>query len=336
MAAHHERTGHMAHRQHPIGTGFTAASTAEEVVAGLDLSGTNVVITGGHSGIGLEATRALSGAGASVTVASRDPARAARALEGIERVEASRLDLLDPASIDAFAARWLDSGRPLHVLINNAAIPSPGEPVRDSRGYEAQFATSHLGHFQLTLGLRPALRAARGARVVNVSSGAHRLSGIRWEDPHFTTGYDPGLAYAQSKVAGVLFAVELDRRWAGDGVRGYALHPGVVVGTALNNGADEEALRAMGLIDRSGAPVIDPERGKKTPSQGAATVVFAATSPLLAEIGGVYLKDSDIAPLDDEHRPVTAEGPPSDAMSRSLDPDSARRLWELSERLIEV
>lgn len=126
-------------RQHPIGSGFTAASTAEDVVVGIDLSGTNIVVTGGHSGIGLETTRALAGAGASVTVGSRDPDRATPALAGIEGVEIGRLDLLDPASIDGFAARYLDSGRPLHVLINNAALPAPAELVRDARGYESQF-----------------------------------------------------------------------------------------------------------------------------------------------------------------------------------------------------
>jgi NAD(P)-dependent dehydrogenase (short-subunit alcohol dehydrogenase family) len=179
-------------------------------------------------------------------VGSRNPDRAAVALAGIERVEVSQLDLLDPTSIDAFAARYLDSGRPLHVLINNAGLPAPDELVRDARGYESQFATNHLGHFQLTLGLLPALRAAHGARVVNVSSGAQRLSDIRWDDPHFTTGYDGHLAYAQSKTANVLFAVELDRRWAEDGIRGYAVHPGVVVGTKLNSSGGEDQLRAMG------------------------------------------------------------------------------------------
>lgn len=172
----------MTHKQHPIGTGFTAASTADEVLAGVDLSGTNVVVTGGHAGIGLETTRALARAGASVTVGSRNPDRAAAALDGIERVEVGQLDLLDPASIDAFAARYVETGRPLHILINNADLPAPAELVRDARGYEAQFATNHLGHFQLTLGLLPALRAARGARVVNVSSGAQRFGDIRWDD----------------------------------------------------------------------------------------------------------------------------------------------------------
>jgi NAD(P)-dependent dehydrogenase (short-subunit alcohol dehydrogenase family) len=326
----------MTHKQHPIGTGFTAASTADEVIAGIDLSGKNVIVTGGNAGLGLETTRALSKAGATVTVASRHPDRAAAALAGIERVETSQLDLIDPASIDAFATRWLDSGRPLHILVNNAGLPAPAERVLDARGYEAQFATNHLGHFQLTLALLPALRAVNGARVVNVSSGAQRMSDIRWDDPHFATGYDPHLAYAQSKTANVLFAVELDRRWAGDGICGYAVHPGIVVGTSLNSAAGDDALRAMGLIDEAGRPIIDPERGKKTPRQGASTIVFAATSPLLAKIGGVYLKDNDISRLDDEPRPITTEDTPADIMSHAIDPVSAQRLWELSELLLDA
>ena len=326
----------MTHMQHPIGTGFTAASTTDDVLRGLDLTGKNVIVTGGHAGLGLETTRALAKAGASVTVGARDPDRAALAIAGLERVEASRLDLVDPTSIDAFANRWLASHRPLHILINNAAPPSPKEIVRDARGYELQFATSHLGHFQLTLGLLPALRAAHGARVVNVSSGAQRFGHIRWDDPNFATGYDSRLAYAQSKKANVLFAVELDRRYAKDGIRGYAVHPGVVVGTNLNASAGPEALRAMGLIDADGKPIIDPGRGKKTLPQGASTIVFAATSPRLAEIGGVYLKDNDISPLDDEPKPLTADSIPSDVASHSIDPQSAQRLWALSEQLLKA
>ncbi len=324
----------MTHKQRPIQTGFTAASTANEVLADVDLSGKNVIVTGGHAGIGLETTRALIKAGALVTVGSRNPEQAALALAGIERVEVSQLDLIDPHSIDAFAARWLHSGRPLHILINGAA--ASGGPARDARGYEKHFATNHLGHFQLTLGLLPALRTAHGARVVNVSSGAQRFADIQWDDPNFTTGHNLNLAYAQSKTANVLFAVELDRRWAKDGIRGYAVHPGVVAGTKLNSSAGEEALRAMGLIDESGQPIIDPEVGKKTPQQGASTIVFAAASPLLAEIGGVYLKDNDISPLDDEPKPVTAQSIPSDIASHSIDPQSAKRLWQLSEQLLKA
>ncbi len=332
----------MVQKQQPIGTGFTAASTADEVLKDIDLSGTNVIVTGGHVGLGLEATRALSKAGASVTVGSRNPDRAAPALAGVERVEIGRLDLLDPTSIDAFATRYLDSGRPLHTLINGAGLMG-GPLVRDVRGYESQFATNHLGHFQLTLGLLPALRAAHGARVVNVSSGGHRLSDIRWGDPHFTTGYDGMLAYGQSKTANVLFAVELDRRWADEGIRGYAVHPGIVITTNLGNAMPEDDVRtmnlAMGLVDESGRPIIDPDREKKTPQQGAATIVFAATSPKLAGIGGVYLKNNDISPLDDAPEPIDFGTEPivtSDVVPHAVDPESARRLWDLSERLLKA
>ncbi|WP_275003900.1 SDR family NAD(P)-dependent oxidoreductase [Promicromonospora iranensis] len=325
----------MTHQQHPIGTGFTAASTVDDVLAGIDLTGRNVVVTGGHSGLGLVATRALSEAGASVTVGSRDTDRAAAAVAGIERVEVSRLDLMDPASVDAFVARYLESARPLHILINNAGYLPSAEVVRDARGYEPQFATNHLGHFQLTLGLHPALRAADGARVVTTTSGAQRFSDIRWDDPNFTTGaYDPGLAYAQSKAANVLFTVELDRRWAPEGIRAFAAHPGVVATTSFNSSVGVESQRAQGLIDDAGRPIIDPERGKKTEGQGAATIVFGATSPLLDGLGGLYLLDNDVSRVNDEDLPLTADSVPAEVVSHSIDPRSAERLWELSERLL--
>ena len=323
----------MTHKQHPIGSGFTAAATANDVLAGIDLTGKNVIVTGGCAGIGLEVVRALTNAGASVTATSRNPQNAAASLVGSEQIEVEQLDLVDPASVNAFVRRWLATKRPLHILVNGAG--ASGGPERDARAYETQFATNHLGHFQLTLGLLPALRAAHGARVVNVSSGAQRFADIRWDDPNFKTGYNSRAAYAQSKTANVLFAVELDRRFANEGIRAYAVHPGVVVGTKLNSSAGTDALRIMGLIDASGNAIIDPAVGKKTPQQGASTIVFAATSPLLADIGGVYLKDNDISRLDDEPRQLTATSIPSEVVSHSIDPVSARRLWDLSERLLK-
>lgn len=325
------------HLQQPLGSGFTAASTATDVLSGIDLAGFNVVVTAGHAGLGREVTCALRTAGAAVTVAARDPKRAAALKDNT--VDVSQLELTDPASIDAFANRWLNTGRPLHILINCAGLPAPATVIRDGRGYEAQFSTNHLGHFQLTLALLPALRAAGGARVVNVTSGAHRFGQIRWNDVNFADGYDPNVAYAQSKLANVLFAVELDRRYAADGIRGYAVHPGVVVGTALNSATGSEQLRAMGLIDDAGMPIIRPDTGRKTAPQGAATIVFAATSPLLADIGGVYLKDSDISPLVAEPIPMTFDPDvdiPAAVAPHAIDPESARRLWELSERLLAV
>lgn len=328
----------MTQKQHPIGSGFTAASTAQDVVTGIDLTGFNVIVTAGHVGLGLETTRVLSNAGASVVVASRDPQRAAAALAGIEGVEVDQLDLMDPASVEKFAARYRDSGRPLHILINNAGIMG-GELVRDARGYEQQFATNHLGHFQLTNGLLPSLRHADGARVVEVSSWGHHLSDIRWDDPHFQREYDGMVAYGQSKTANVLFAVELDRRWADDGIRGYSLHPGGIVTTNLAPWLTPEDLRAMGLIDDDGRPIVDPDNDMKTVEQGASTTVFAATSPLLAEVGGVFLQNNDIAPLEVGATPIDtdiAAGPLRTTVGvtpYAVEPESAQRLWELSERL---
>jgi NAD(P)-dependent dehydrogenase (short-subunit alcohol dehydrogenase family) len=324
----------MIHKQHPIGTGFNAASTADDVLGSVDLSGKNVIVTGGYSGIGLEVTRALSKAGAAITVGCRNPERAALVLADLANVKCSQLDLIDPLSVDAFAVRWLGSSHPLHILINGAV--ASGGPIRDDRGYETHFATNHLGHFQLTVKLLPALRAANGARVVNVSSGAQRFSDIQWDDIHLVNAYTSAVAYAQSKTANVLFAVELDRRWAEHGIRGYAVHPGVVAGTKLTSSVGSDALRAMGLIDEAGRPIIDPAVGKKTPQQGAGTIVFAATSPLLSGIGGVYLKDNEVSALDDEMKALTADYIPADIVSHSIDPQSAIRLWELSEQLLTL
>lgn len=331
----------MTNKQHPIGSGFGAASTAAEVVNGVDLSGHNVVVTAGHVGLGLETTRALANAGANVVVASRNPETAAAAVRGINGVEVDRLDLIDPASVEAFTQRYRDSGRALHILVNNAGIMG-GDLVRDARGYEAQFATNHLGHFQLTRGLLPALRKAGGARVVEVSSWGHHLSDIRWDDPHFERDYDGMTAYGQSKTANVLFAVELDRQWSGDGIRGYSLHPGGIVSTNLGPSFSIEDWRAMGLLDENDQPIIDPDNDLKTPEQGASTQVFAATSPLLADIGGVYLTNNDIAPLEVGATPVTIDmgaGPlrtTPGVTPYAVDPESAQRLWTLSEKLLAV
>ncbi len=325
----------MSALQDPLGTPFSASSTASDVLDGLDLTGQEVIVTGGHSRLGREVSRALAAAGAAVTVAARDPQRAAAAVAGIAGLRVEQLDLTDPGSVEAFAQRWLDSGRPLHVLINNAGVlPPPPELLLDARGHELAFATSHLGHFQLTRALLPALRAAQGARVVNVTSGAARVGEIRWDDLDFATGYDPLASYGQSKRANVLFTVELDGRYADQGVRALAAHPGVIVGPGPFPPETLALYRAQGLVAEAGAAIIDPNAGKKTIEQGAATIVFGAASPLLDGLGGVYLKDSDIAVLDDTPRTVTLDDIPSDANSAMLDPHDARRLWELSERLL--
>jgi len=324
----------MTAHQVPLGTPFTAASTATDVLDGLDLTGREVIITGGHSRLGREATRTLAAAGANVTVAARDVDRAVAVIGGLERVRVEQLDLAEPSSIEAFAGRWLASGRPVHALVNNAAVLFNPELRQDGRGHELAFSTSHLGHFQLTRDLLPALTAADGARVVTVTSGAARFGEIRWDDIDFATGYDPAAAYGQSKRANVLFTVELDRRYADQGIRALAVHPGVIIGPGPHRPERVASYRAQGLVDENGATIIDPEGGKKTVEQGASTIVFGAVSPLLDGVGGVYLKDNDVAVLDDDPRPLTADSLPSDANSAMLDAEDARRLWELSEQLL--
>jgi NAD(P)-dependent dehydrogenase (short-subunit alcohol dehydrogenase family) len=320
--------------QYPLGTGFTAASTASDVLTDIDLTGRHMIVTGGHSRLGGEVTRTLAASGASVTVASRNVQRAKAILADVPGVKVESLDLTDPASIGVFAERWMASGRPVHALVNNAAMLFTPELRLDARGNELSFSTSHLGHFQLTRALLPALSKADRARVLTVTSGAARFGEIHWNDLAFSRGYDPGAAYGQSKRANVLFTVELDRRYADEGIRAFAAHPGVVIGPGPHDPRRAAAYREQGLVDERGVSIIDPERGKKTIGQGAATLLFGAVSPLLDGIGGVYLKDNDVAKLDDEVRPLTADSIPSDANSAMLDLEHARRLWEVSEKLL--
>ncbi|WP_440068810.1 oxidoreductase [Streptosporangium sp. OZ121] len=327
--------------QIPLGTGYGPATTAGEIVAGVDLTGRTAIVTGGYSGLGVETVRALRAAGASVVVPVRNREKAAETLAGVDGVQLEPMDLQDPASVDAFADRFLDGDRPLHMLINSAGIMA-GPLSRDARGYESQFATNHLGHFQLTLRLWPALLRAGGARVVAVSSWGHRESDIVWDDVHFERRpYDPMGAYGQSKTANNLFAVELDRRGRDRGVRAFSLHPGRIL-TPLVRHTDPELLQRMGMIGEDGEPLIDPLRNKKSPEQGAATSVWCATGPQLDGLGGVYCENSDIAPLvpegDDpvaiaEERVRTGESLAFGVMPYSIDPHSATRLWDLSEKL---
>ncbi|HET6741381.1 MAG TPA: oxidoreductase [Kribbella sp.] len=323
--------------QTPLGSGFTAASTANDVLEGIDLHGKLAIVTGGYSGLGKETVRALRVAGADVVVPARDVARAAGQLEAVDGIEIAELDLLDPASIDAFAQRFLDTKRPLHILVNSAGIMA-NPLTRDARGYESQFATNHLGHFQLTTRLLPALRQAGGARVVAVSSRGHRYGAVDFEDPNFEhREYAPYPAYGQSKTANVLFAVELDERERTNGIRAFAVHPGSII-THLARYSDREVLRAGGFLDENYEPIIDPARGLKTAEQGAATQVWCATSPQLDGYGGVYCEDVDIAPVHTSDVPdteVLAVTPGAfGVLPYAIDRDNARRLWKLSEELV--
>ena len=324
--------------QQPLPSGFGAASTAEDVIKGIDLIGKIAIVTGGYSGIGLETARVLHAAGAQIVVPARNVARARAALDsaGLDGVEVASMDLIDPASVDAFAAAFLDSGRPLHLLVNNAGVMA-APLARDARGYESQFATNHLGHFQLTTRLWPALVAAGGARVVALSSAGLRWSPVVFEDLMFEhRDYEPFAAYGQSKTANALFAVELDRRGRAEGVRAFAVHPGTIIETDLIRHTDPEMLKAAGVFDADGRPVRDPVRQLKSIEQGAATTVWCATSPQLEGRGGVYCDNCDISPLvapEDEAAWRQSSGAVG-VLSYAVDPQAAARLWEISEQLI--
>jgi NAD(P)-dependent dehydrogenase (short-subunit alcohol dehydrogenase family) len=311
--------------QHKIGSGFGARSTAAEVLAGLDLTGRLALVTGGYSGLGLETTRALAGAGAQVVVPARRPDTARRALAGLDGVEVDELDLGDLASVRGFAERFLASGRTLDMVIDSAAVMACPE-TRVGPGWEAQFATNHLGHFTLVNLLWPAIEPG-GARVVSVSSAGHHACGIRWDDVHWRTGYDKWGAYGQAKTANALFAVHLDRLGRDRGVRAFSLHPGGIL-TPLQRHLEKAEMVERGWIDEDGN-LVRPDVFK-TPEQGAATQVWAATSPRLDGMGGVYLEDCDIA------EPAPADGGRTGVKDWASDPEQAARLWHLSAELTGV
>ncbi|WP_321782251.1 SDR family NAD(P)-dependent oxidoreductase [Burkholderia pyrrocinia] len=314
----------MTSRQQPLHSGFGAASTASDVLADLDLRGKTAIVTGGHSGLGLETTRALAQAGANVVVGARNPDAAREATHGMAGVESAALDLGDLASVAAFAARFVDARRDVHIVINSAGIMACPE-TRVGNGREAQMAVNHLGHYALVNRLWPVLAHGHGARVVAVSSLGHRLSPIRWDDIQFASGYDKWLAYGQSKTANALFAVQLDMLGARFGVRAYSLHPGKIP-TPLQRHLTREEMMAQGWVDEHGVP-IDPTF--KTPAQGAATQVWAATSPRLAGIGGVYCEDCDVAA-------VTRGNEEAGVRPHAIDPEDAERLWRWSAALTGV
>ncbi|HEV7752292.1 MAG TPA: SDR family NAD(P)-dependent oxidoreductase [Baekduia sp.] len=313
--------------QHPLPSGFGARTTAAEVLDGIDLSGQLAIVTGGYSGLGLETVRALTGAGAHVVVPARRREHAEEVLADVGGTEVDELDLGDLASVRAFAERFLDSDRSIDILINNAAIMAAPE-TRVGPGWEAQFATNHLGHFALTNLLWPALRAAGGARVVALSSTGHKLSPIRFDDLQFTNGYDKWQAYGQAKTANSLFAVHLDAIAQAAGVRAFAAHPGGIM-TPLQRHLTREEMIASGWMDEEG----NVDEGFKTPEQGAATSTWAATSPQLAGMGGVYCEDCDIASPTEVGSP-TARIRGVDA--HAIDPDVAAQLWDVSARLTGV
>jgi NAD(P)-dependent dehydrogenase (short-subunit alcohol dehydrogenase family) len=310
--------------QKPLPSGFGLRTTALEAIAGIDLHGKTAIVTGGYSGLGLETVRALASAGARVIVAARRPDVAAQALARVGGgIEVAALDLSDPVSIDRFGAAF---DGPLHILINNAAIMA-NPLTRDARGYESQFATNHLGHFQLVGRLWNALIAAEGARVVSLSSIGHRICPANLDDPNFdTTPYDKWQSYGRAKSANALFAVGLDARGKALGLRAFAVHPGGIM-TNLQRFLPMDEQIAMGWIDSEG----NVNKMFKTPEQGAATSIWCATSPKLDGLGGLYCEDCDVAKLWEKGDP-----PYGGVHAHGIDGDAAEALWQLSEKMTGV
>ena len=298
-------------------TPFGFHSTADEVIAGVDLSGRRAIVTGGASGIGIETARALAAAGAAVTLAVRRPDAAESVAAELRRsthndaIDVRALDLSDLRSVRKFTDAW---DGPLHILVNNAGIMAVPELEKTPQGFETQFGTNYLGHFALTIGLHEALRAANGARVVSLSSSGHLFSPVVFDDLNFDfIPYTPFGAYGQSKSATALLAVGITQRWAAEGIASNALHPGAI---------------ATGLQKHTGGLRTPVER-RKTPAQGASTSVLLAASPLLEGISGRYFEDCN------EARRVAKR--PADFTGHAayaVDPVNADRLWNVSLKLI--
>jgi NAD(P)-dependent dehydrogenase (short-subunit alcohol dehydrogenase family) len=324
--------------QQPIHSGFGATSTTRDVIKGIDLTGKTAIVTGGYAGIGLETVKTFVAAGATVIVPARDTQKAANNLKGLRNVIVEKMDLMDPASVDAFAEKFLAAHDTLHILVNNAGIM--WVPLqRDRRGYESQLATNHLGHFQLTALLWPALKNAKGARVINVSSYGHQMAPFNFDDPNFNNRpYETLQGYGQSKTANNLFTVELDHRGKAVGVRSFAVHPGSVNGTDLGRVAPMALFQQMGTHDANGNIFPEVAAKLKTVEQGAATSVWCATSAQLNESGGVYCENGDVAELDNGSIAQNYSDPLSlrGVQPYSVDATNAQKLWTLSETMTGV
>jgi NAD(P)-dependent dehydrogenase (short-subunit alcohol dehydrogenase family) len=282
------------------------------VLAGVDLRGRTAVVTGASSGLGLETARALASAGAHVVAAVRDVDKAAAVLGATEIVA---LELSDLNSVHAAAADIARRHGQIDLLINNAGVMAT-PLARTAQGFELQLGTNHLGHFAFTNALLDRLHA--GSRIVNLTSRGHLVSGMRWDDPNFrdVSAYDKFVAYGQSKTANVLFTVELERRLGATGIHAFAVHPGVII-TDLGRHVTAADMKAWGTL----VPV--------DVGHGAATTVWAATSPALDGLGGIYLEDCGIA------EPFV-KGTPGGYAPHAVDPEQAARLWDWSEAQIAL
>ncbi|CAN5412357.1 SDR family NAD(P)-dependent oxidoreductase [soil metagenome] len=313
---------------------FGEFTATDEVLAGVDLTGKRVLVTGASAGLGVETSRALASRGADVVGAARDLDKAERATadvrdaakQGGGSLELVELDLASLTSVRACADALNADGRPFDIVVANAGVMAT--PFgRTVDGFETQFGTNHLGHFVLVNRVAGLMKS--GGRLVNLSSAGHRFADVDMEDPNFEhTEYAPFVAYGRSKTANILFAVEFDRRWKDKGVRAAAVHPGGIK-TELSRHMDQQAeARMTASINASSAKAGLPPFRYKTIPEGAATSVWAAAVASADEVGGRYCEDCNVAEVVDNGLVRGGVRP------YALDPDRAKALWALSENLV--
>ena len=319
--------------QKPINSGFNSKSETSDILSEINLSDKVAIVTGGYSGIGLETTKGLVLAGAKVIIPAKRPEIAFKNLNGIVSEDnIIKMDLSDLNSIKGFTDSFKENFSKLDLLINNAGIMACPE-TRIGNNWESQFAVNHIGHFLLTNELMDMMEDVEGARFVSLSSSAHSLTGILWDDIHFQkTPYDKWMAYGQSKTACSLMAIEFNTRMKDKGVEGFAVHPGGII-TPLQRHLEKEEMVALGWMDEDGSPSELAKNFFKSTSQGASTALWCATSPDLNGLGGVFCEDCDIAKRKSEV---------DESMQRyfgvadwAVNTDEGSRLWEATELMIE-
>ena len=319
--------------QKPLDSGFNSKTYADEITKDIDLTGKIAIVTGGYSGIGIETTRALINSGAEVIIPAKRSEVAIKNLEGIvSKNNVVEMDLSDLNSVKNFTDGYKESFNRLDLLINNAGIMACPE-TRIGNNWESQIAINHFGHFMLTKELMDMMGDNDGARFVSLSSSAHSLTGILWDDIHFLNNpYDKWMAYGQSKTASSLIAIEFDRLMEDKGVRGFSVHPGGIM-TPLQRHLQNEEMVTLGWMKEDGSLSDLAKNFFKTASQGASTTLWCATSSSLNNIGGVFCEDCDIAKIKSEV---------DESMQRyfgvadwAVDIDEASKLWELTEKTLK-
>src|SRR5271167_4969474 len=319
-------------------TSFGAASSTDDVLSGVNLTGKQILVTGVSAGLGVETARSLAAHGALVVGAARDLNKAKATTEQVRKDAAANggsfelveLDLANLKSVRACADRLLTKGEPFDVVIANAGVmATPFGHTAD--GFETQFGTNHLGHFVLVNRIASLIRS--GGRLINLSSAGHRYSNVDLEDPNFERSpYEPFIAYGRSKTANILFAVAFDQRHRDRGVRATAVHPGAIrteLGRHSDAGQIEKLIEQMNrqLAAEGKAPFQF-----KTIPQGAATSVWAAVVAPADEIGGRYCENCHVGNIVPDHVAISAisEG----VRGYALDPNAAEALWKKSEELV--